>query len=126
MYNNYDYPAGADTPDAPWNKKEPEERDFHVNVVVKLSKDETITTNNYIPVMDDEDGSTYADTENTDWVAEYKEKKYTIEDLLIELQQYIIKDLAAYKGNKRKEAELNDILSATQGWVTDEIEIEEL
>ena len=23
MYNNYDYPLGADTPDAPWNEKEP-------------------------------------------------------------------------------------------------------
>ena len=23
MYNNYDYPLGADNPDAPWNEKEP-------------------------------------------------------------------------------------------------------
>lgn len=24
MYNNYNYPLGADTPDAPWNEKEPD------------------------------------------------------------------------------------------------------
>ena len=126
MYDNYNYPCGADTPDAPWNEQRVPERDFDLNVVVTLSKTVGITTDNYIPEFDEEDGHTYANTEDTDWKQEYNDKCYTITDLLELLQGYVKEDLKRYKGSKGKEQELNEILEACKDWSVDELEIEEL
>ena len=47
MYNNWDYPMGADTPDAPWNEKDPPEKLFGITVSCSLSKDVDVTSTNY-------------------------------------------------------------------------------
>ena len=47
MYNNWDYPAGADTPDAPWNEKDPPEKLFNITVSCSLSKDVDVTSIDY-------------------------------------------------------------------------------
>ena len=49
MYDNYHYPLGADTPDAPWNQEEVPDEDFEITCSQSLSKTVTVTTNNYIP-----------------------------------------------------------------------------
>ena len=117
MYDNYNYPLGADTPDAPWNEPVIPERDFEVDVECVIKKEGVlITTNKYAPEYDEEDGRTYANTEDTDWEKEYDESHHTIIELLGELEQYIIQDLERYKGNKTKERQLNAMLEDCKGW----------
>ena len=55
--NNYDYPMGADTPDAPWNQVEPESRKIEVTVSITLSKTVEVEVTDYTAEEDyDEDG----------------------------------------------------------------------
>ena len=55
--NNYDYPMGADTPDAPWNQVEPEPRKVEVTVSITLSKTVEVEVTDYTAEEDyDEDG----------------------------------------------------------------------
>ena len=55
--NNYDYPMGADTPDAPWNQVEPEPRKIKVTVSITLSKTVEVEVTDYTAEKDyDEDG----------------------------------------------------------------------
>lgn len=55
--DNYNYPWGADTPDAPWNQSEQEPKEVNVTVSITLSKQVTIEVNDYKEYEDqDEDG----------------------------------------------------------------------
>ena len=61
------YPAGAySDPNAPYNEPVIPERDFDIDVEFVMSKTVTVTTNDYAPDYDDEDGRENANTENTD------------------------------------------------------------
>ena len=63
MYDNYNYPLGADNPDAPWNQKENPEREIEVTVSVTLSKTVKIKVSDY-EITDsgkDEDGEYFED-----------------------------------------------------------------
>lgn len=55
--NNYDYPMGADTKDAPWNQEDPKLRTIEVTVSITLSKTVRIKVDDYIAEeYSDEDG----------------------------------------------------------------------
>ena len=55
--NNYDYPMGADTPDAPWNQVDPEPRKIEVTISITLSKTVEVEVTDYTAEEDyDEDG----------------------------------------------------------------------
>lgn len=55
--NNYDYPVGSDTEDAPWNETEQPERKIEVTISVTLSKTVEVSVNDYKCVEDiDEEG----------------------------------------------------------------------
>lgn len=55
--NNYDYPIGSDTPDAPWNQVDTEPRKIEVTVSITLSKTVEIEVTDYTAEDDfDEDG----------------------------------------------------------------------
>ena len=61
--NNYDYPMGADTKDAPWNQVDNPEREIEVTVSVTLSKTVKIKVSDY-EITDsgkDEDGEYFED-----------------------------------------------------------------
>ena len=45
--DNYNYPMGADTPDAPWNQVDNPEREIEVTVSVTLSKTVKIKVSDY-------------------------------------------------------------------------------
>ena len=63
MYNNYDYPWGADGPNAPWNQVDNPEREIEVTVSVTLSKIVSIKVSDY-KITDfgkDEDGEYFED-----------------------------------------------------------------
>ena len=63
MYDNYNYPLGADNPDAPWNQKENPEREIEVTVSVTLSKTIKVKVSDYdiINSGKDEDGEYFED-----------------------------------------------------------------
>lgn len=55
--NNYDYPMGADTPNAPWNQVDTEPRKIKVTVSITLSKTVEVEVTDYTAEEDyDEDG----------------------------------------------------------------------
>ena len=61
--DNYNYPMGADTKDAPWNQVDNPERKIEVTVSVTLSKTVKIKVSNY-EITDsgkDEDGEYFED-----------------------------------------------------------------
>jgi len=45
--NNYDYPIGSDTPEAPWNQEEPEMKEVEVDIEVTLKKRVKLNVNDY-------------------------------------------------------------------------------
>lgn len=58
--NNYDYPLGADTKDAPWNQEDPKPQEVEVTVSITLSKTVKIKVDDYTAEEDvDEDGEHY-------------------------------------------------------------------
>ena len=119
MYDNYNYPPGADTPDAPWNEPLIPERDFDVEVTITMSKVVTITTDNYVPEYDDEDGHTYANTENTEWDKEFENSgHFTIADLIEELNGYVVADMKTCAPNPRKVSQSQRLLLACEDWET--------
>ena len=73
MYDNYNYPLGADTEDAPWNQIDVPERDFDITCCQVLSKSVTVTTDNYNMYFDDEDRQNHFDFSDTDWQAAFNE-----------------------------------------------------
>ena len=48
MYNNYDYPCGADGPDAPWNQSDLEPVEVDVTISQSLSRSTKIKVTDYI------------------------------------------------------------------------------
>lgn len=125
MYDNYNYPPGADTPYAPWNEQEVPERQFDVCISQTLSKSTSVTTNDYVPEVDqDEDGCCYSsDTSDTDWGKAYKNEHLTPLQLIGEFKDFLTKhlpdpvvDIAEYKKWKK-------LISECNGWVEDELTV---
>lgn len=118
MYDNYP-PGAAHDPSAPYNQPVIPERDFDVEVTITMSKVVTITTDNYVPEYDDEDGHTYANTENTEWDKEFENSgHFTIADLIEELKGYVVEDMKTCEPNTGKCAYLKRLLLACEDWET--------
>lgn len=125
MYDNYP-PGAAHDPSAPYNEPVIPERDFDVEVTITMSKVVTITTDNYVPEYDDEDGHTYANTENTEWDKEFENSgHFTIADLIEELKGYVVEDMKTCAPNTGKGAHLQRLLLACEDWETIEESYEE-
>lgn len=125
MYDNYNYPPGADTPDAPWNEVVPPEIEAEVNISFTLERIATITTDE---VWWDEDGWELLD--DADIGKAYDDYYVGIPDMLEELQKYIkgemqvleksIKTKTANKEDRERYRYLQRILDSAGGWeVTD-------
>ena len=118
MYDNYP-PGAAHDPNAPYNEPLIPEREFDVEVTITMSKVVTITTDNYVPEYDDEDGHTYANTENTEWDKEFENSgHFTIADLIEELKDYVVEDMKTCAPNTRKVSHLKRLLLACEDWET--------
>ena len=118
MYDNYP-PGAAHDPNAPYNEPLIPEREFDVEVTITMSKVVTITTDNYVPEYDDEDGHTYANTENTEWDKEFENSgHFTIADLIEELKGYVVEDMKTCEPNTRKVSRLKRLLLACEDWET--------
>ena len=112
------YPAGAySDPNAPYNEPVIPERDFDIDVEFVMSKTVTVTTNDYTPEYDDEDGREYANTENTDWEQAYDNNGHlTIAEMLQELESYVKDDMTKTAPNSGKGLYLKRVLESCQGW----------
>lgn len=111
--NNYDYPLGADTKDAPWNQEELPEREIEVTVSVTLSKTVKIKVSDYT-ITDsgkDEDGNYFEDVDYSDC-----DLKGAVEEQIILLQNAW--DYIAPK-SKREVQAIFDL----KGWNVDEMEV---
>ena len=129
MYDNYNYPPGADGPDAPWNQEDTPEKEFEVTISQTLSKNTTVSTNDYCPggcypeVECDIDGchtiTCYEpdDTSDTDWRAAYKGEHYTPLELINEFKEMLEKN-APINEERRKQ-----LIEECMNWIEDELEV---
>lgn len=119
------YPPGAyNDPDAPYNQPVTPERDFDVTVSQTLSRDVGVTTDNYRPEYDDEDGRTYANTEDTDWRKVYGQQHLTILELL-EDYKVRLETLKITLDDEKEIKRIDYLLSECEGWVEDDFEVNE-
>ena len=129
MYNNYDYPLGADTPSAPWNQVESPEIERDCNVTETITRNVKLSTTDYVSEedWDDEIGKCIsADTSETDWSREYDSQEYTALELIAKLKSYVEEDIKNTAPNTGKRRELQSLLSACNGWEQVDIEVEEI
>lgn len=133
MYDNYNYPPGADGPDAPWNQSDPEPIDVDVTISQSLSKTVTLSVTDYIieqweDVERDEDGihiigGETIDFSESDFKSAYKEQEFTIPMLLEELFKLAQEKITTQKLSTMEYIYLERIKSACKGWTVDETEI---
>ena len=134
MYDNYNYPPGADTPDAPWNEVEVPDMEFDVTISMSLSKTVKCSTNKYNPIVIDEPHNRlheeYPDTSDTPWSEVYGDNHKTIPELLEELKKYIQKDLDNLANDETKmdkafhRRRLEFLMKECDNWVVDEEDYE--
>lgn len=146
--NNFDYPVGSDTQDAPWNEQPQSEHEFNVTCSQSLSKDTTVFTNDFKEEWEDDyDGENHfchmiPDTSDTDWKGAYKDNRhYTplelIECLKVSSEEALESlkkelwdiradgDLNKVKDLERRIHNLENLIEECTGWVEDETEIVE-
>ena len=130
--DNYNYPAGSDTKDAPWNQEEPNAKEFEVTISQTLSKNVIVSTTDYDEEEDWDDDMgkcTTVDTSNTDWQKAYQNNHETIVDLLCECGKMarelydMRKDQANTPENRREMKRLQYIMNECIEWNLDEYEV---
>lgn len=119
------YPLGAEHD--PNEIQEVPERQFDVCISQTLSKSTRVTTNDYVPEVDqDEDGyHDYSDTYDTDWKGAYKNEHLTPLHLISEFKDFLTKHLPDplidVKGFRR----FKYLIGECEGWTEDETEVVE-
>lgn len=111
IMDNYNYPMGADTEDAPWNQADNPEREIEVTVSVTLSKTVKIKVSDY-EITDsgkDEDGEYFEDID------------YSKCDLKRAVEEQITLPQDAYKYVKGEFN--NDQRNDLEGWDVDDFEV---
>lgn len=127
MYDNYNYPMGADTPSAPWNQPcDPGPVELNVEVTMCLSHRTTVQTTNYDDSTDEE-GYTERDFhDSASDIQEYYEKQHkSIPQLLGELAKYINGELHSGGLSSMRRQELEEMLDDCNGWEVNDLEIED-
>lgn len=111
-----------DTPDAPWNQKDNEEKEVNVTVSITMSKTFTLKTTNYevIDAGEDEDGDYYEDLEFTD-LKEDIENNFVLPQNLSNLVNIMFQEDLDLKAAGMPKC-LKDALEDCSGWDIDEIE----
>lgn len=128
MYNNYDYPLGADNSSAPWNQVENSEIERDCEVTETITRKITLSTADYVAEedWDNEFGKCVSvDTSDTDWAGEYSNQEYTVLELIDKLKAYVEEDIKNTSPNSSKGKELQRLLSACDGWEQVDLEVGE-
>lgn len=125
--DTYNFPLGADTKDAPWNKEGTPKRDFDVFISQTLSKSTSVSTDDYIcSVEKGEDGEVEEDidTSETDWERAYTEEHLTLTGLIRECKKFLLKCKQGEHYSKDK-ATIDKLLRECEGWSLDDLVIME-
>ena len=140
MYDNYNYPAGADTSDAPWNQSDVPEKEFDVTCSQSLSKTVIVITDDYVPGAEgvdyesDDEGGCHAfswqdpdDTSDTNWAKEYSGNNHLTPLQLIEtFKEFLEKQLNetnyATPEGKKECNKLQHLIEECTGWIEDDYE----
>lgn len=129
MYDNYNYPMGADDKNAPWNEHKNTSVEVEVTISQSLSKTAKIQVSDYnVEEIADYDGTRIIkdivyDFTDTDLRKHYKEQYYTIEELLVQLKVYLTEDIAYRPKEDPKLHKLQTLLESCEGWLVDETEV---
>lgn len=119
--DNYYYPVGSDTGDAPWNEMEIPEMPFQVVGEVTLSKVMEVYTNNYD--YEYEDGQVIPIAyDNVDWVDEYTRRSLSLVAILKEFYWFAQRELKYLKPESNRARFLRRMMEETRGWEITNIE----
>lgn len=113
--DNYNYPTGADTKDAPWNQVDNPEREIEVTVSVTLSKTVKIKVSDYT-ITDsgkDEDGDYFEEVDYSD--CDLKEA--------VEEQIYLPQEAGQLIENLATETAKAKMVKDLSNWNVDEMEV---
>ena len=123
--SNYPPMTQSQWDSAPFNEVEVPDRQFDVCISQILSKSTSVTTNDYVPEVDQDEDGIYesTDTSDTDWNEAYKNEHLTPLQLIGKFKDFLTKhlpdpvvDLAEYKKWKK-------LISECDGWVEDELTV---
>ena len=118
--DNYNYPIGSDTPDAPWNQSENPEKEIEVTVCISISKTVKIKVSDY-EITDcgkDEDGYYFEDVDYSDC-----DLKGAVKEQII-LPHEVGQLLVDMEDNPNKMShKLKSIKEDLCGWNVDELEV---
>ena len=121
MYDNYNYPPGADTPDAPWNRQDIPEINVDCDMTVILVKPAVpVVTDQYTK---DESGYTEITDGGLDLIKRYKQQHFSITDMLSELKQYITDEISTDIPASRRQR-LTDMLDDCQNWQIEDVDVD--
>lgn len=114
MYDNYNYPVGADNAEAPWNQADNPEREVEVTVSITLSKTLKVRVDDY-QIVDsgkDEDGEYFEDIDysNCDLKGAVKEQRYLPQEAGDVLRNSYV-------------AELESVADEFSDWNVDDLEV---
>lgn len=111
--DNYNYPVGADTPDAPWNQSDPPEREIEVLVSITLSKTVKVKVSDYSIVDSgkDEDGEYFEDIDYSDC------------DLKSAVEEQVVLPHKAWDYIAPKSKKETNAIFDLKGWNVDEMEV---
>ena len=123
--SNYPLMSQSEWDNAPFNAPIIPEQEFNVCVMQTLVKETVISTDQYQPEYDEVTGTTYANTDDTDWKDAYKNVACTPSKLIEvcgKLAQHLLNN-----GIKRIDGIwLPAIVKECDGWEVDETKVEEL
>lgn len=119
MYNNYDYPVGADTPLAPWNQADTPEENFNIAVSYSLSKDAEVLSENY---SEGSHGTDVLENPSDD----YEESYQTMPQILKFAKECAEYFLSKKNYKLRSKYTLKRMLDSCEGWTVDEFNVEQV
>ena len=128
MYDNYNYPMGADNENAPWNEHEqdPIERECRITVTIEATRD--VETKNYYqepPEPWNGINSWNYDTSDVDWHEEYDNQYMSVPTLLFEMRKLLAKvDVETLTMGERRMYDI--VLEESQGWEEVDVDVEKL
>lgn len=128
MYDNYNYPLGADNPSAPWNEPlDPEPKEFEIVISQCLSKSLKVLTQDYTKEYEEESGLILTNTDDTEWKTVYEDGgHYTIDELLKTFQwllrKIIDEDILIFDMKGMKDY-CEHLIEECDNWYVNETEI---
>ena len=113
--DNYNYPVGFDTENAPWNREDNPPKEIEVTVSITMSKTFKIDVDDYTMIEDD-DGSYFPDFSECNLYKALEDQIY----LPNEIGDIIEQDLESNKISKFK---YKDIIKDLKDWNVDDSEV---